>query len=225
MQNTAKSLAELNETRTHVRTWSKYTLECKFAVGSQSRRWTGSPKTHLLQIETVLADADPQPGTYKVGQIFSASAMCDSNGQHTGTAYPGQDTDSVTCERCLSWLGVKITRDPTTSSDAAAERRAAARAERIAAQEAKAAREAAKLAERKNCAGTDWNDRPCDGRASKTSDFCSVCRPHHPHAFTNMKADDRAFVQRNRDLFGPALDPSQKLCGLCGEFDSDPKHQ
>jgi hypothetical protein len=95
-----KTLAQFNATpRRH--DWGKYTLETRYAVGSQSRRWTSSPKVHLLRTEVVVEDRDPQPGTYKLGGTFSAHAPCNSNGQHTGTVFAKLDTDAITCARCL----------------------------------------------------------------------------------------------------------------------------
>lgn len=97
------TLAQLNTTPS-TRDWGKYTVRREWAVGSQSQRYGSSPKTHLLRIEVVIEDRDPQPRTYRVGQTFAAAAVCNTNGQHTGRAYPDTDTDRITCERCLRRL-------------------------------------------------------------------------------------------------------------------------
>jgi len=99
-----RSLAELN-TRSHVSERSPFTLEHGWRVGSQSRRWSGSPKTHLLRVSKVLAtDSTWKPGEYRVGSYFAVHALCNSNGQHTGTVYERSDTDDITCEKCLKRL-------------------------------------------------------------------------------------------------------------------------
>jgi hypothetical protein len=109
-----KTLADLNANAHEYRTFGNegsgtgpFTLRTSWAVGSQSRRWNRSGKTHLLRISTVLAthpDGGWKPNYYKVGQVYSAAAMCDSNGQHTGHVYPNVDTDAVDCQRCLKAL-------------------------------------------------------------------------------------------------------------------------
>lgn len=97
-----KTLAELNATYSYTHGWDVYTLDTFYAVGSQSRRWTSSPKIHLLRCELVVAEAGQhKPGTYKVGDVFSAHTPCNSNGQHTGTPFKGLDTDAITCSKCL----------------------------------------------------------------------------------------------------------------------------
>jgi hypothetical protein len=88
-------------------------------------------------------------------------------------------------------------------------------------QAAKAENEAAKAAAKKNCQGThgifrngvEVGREACDGRASKTSDYCSICRPYYPH-----KA-----VKFTGRVFGNA-DPAT-LCGLCGGNKSDKIHE
>jgi len=82
---------------------------------------------------------------------------------------------------------------------------AAKRAEKAVAREQAAA---AKQADKKICRGT-FLDRPCDQRASKTSDFCSTCRPYHPHTAINMAKTDAEFLTRQGK-------DAKSLCGLCG---------
>jgi hypothetical protein len=90
-------------------------------------------------------------------------------------------------------------------------------------QAAKAAKEAAKQASIKHCAGSDWNGRPCDGRASKTSDYCSTCRPYHPHTFTRAPQRDIDWVNGQNRLFGrPEI---VSMCGSCGNEKTDPIHE
>ena len=67
----------------------------------------------------------------------------------------------------------------------------------------KAAAAAAKAASVKRCQGLDHRDRPCDGRASKTSDYCSVCRPYHPHPFARPTKEQRTYLP-------------ETACGCCG---------
>jgi hypothetical protein len=100
-----RTLAELNATP-HVSTWQDtFVLEHGWRVGSQSRRWSGSPKTHLLRVSKVTATGPNwKPGSYRVGSYFSVAAVCNSNGQHTGTVYERDDTDAITCEKCLKRL-------------------------------------------------------------------------------------------------------------------------
>jgi len=100
---TVPTLAAINEKLGgRVREWGKYTLVTSYAVGSQSQRYGSSPKTHVLRIEKVTEDRDPQPRTYKLGDTLAAAALCNGNGQHTGRAYPGVDTDRVSCTKCLA---------------------------------------------------------------------------------------------------------------------------
>jgi hypothetical protein len=47
-----------------------------------------------------------------------------------------------------------------------------------------------------------------DGRASKTSAYCSICRPYHPHTLTKADAATRAIWATN--------DRPTNLCGTCG---------
>lgn len=85
----------------------------------------------------------------------------------------------------------------------------------------KAEEKAAKEASIKRCAGShsifkngvEIGREACDSRASKTSDYCSICRPYHPH-----KA-----VKFTGRVFGDA-DPAT-LCGLCGGSKSDQIHE
>jgi hypothetical protein len=85
-----------------------YTLEQRYAVGSQSKRWSNSPKTHLLITQRVTAadwtDGPVDRRSYKVGDTFSAYTPCNSNGQHTGTVFAKLDTDAITCTKCLKYL-------------------------------------------------------------------------------------------------------------------------
>jgi len=100
---TLPTLAQINEKLGgRVRSWGKYNLLESFAVGSQSQRYGTSPKTHILRLEVVTEDREPKRGTYKLGDTLSAHALCMTNGQHTGRAYPGVDTDSITCSKCLA---------------------------------------------------------------------------------------------------------------------------
>ena len=117
MQNSIPSLAELNASPTihhhHFNGYNgigdvDYTLERRVAVGSQSRRWGSSGKTHLLFTLVVIAadwtNGKVDPRAYRVGSVFSAHTPCDSNGQHTGQVYPNVDTDAVDCSRCQKRL-------------------------------------------------------------------------------------------------------------------------
>lgn len=76
----------------------KYTLKREFAV-------IGWDKTHIGIIETVIEDREPRKGTYKVGQVYSASPFCNGNGQHKGRG-PRREltTADVTCIKCLKNL-------------------------------------------------------------------------------------------------------------------------
>lgn len=77
--------------------------------------------------------------------------------------------------------------------------------------DAKAAAAAAKAAAIKRCADCG------EGRASATSDYCSICRPYHPHAATRLaKADREMFARR-----GWSLDS----CGTCGKSRDDSMHE
>ena len=76
--------------------------------------------------------------------------------------------------------------------------------------ERKAAEKAAKEASIKRCADCK------DGRASSTSDYCSVCRPYNPHTATKLSKSDREnFARRGWNL---------EACGTCGKDKSDGLH-
>jgi hypothetical protein len=100
---------------------------------------------------------------------------------------------------------------------------AARRAEKAIAREAVKVARAAAI---KHCsstrniyrAGQVIATEPCDGRASKTSPYCSTCRPYHPHTATRFSAADAAFLATH------GRDASQ-ACGLCGLANSDQIHQ
>lgn len=101
-----KTLAEWNE-KPYERDWSNtFRLRTEYAVGQAGRKRTGT-LTHLLHLDRIvgtLPDYTPRPGVMKVGDIFSSYAICGtrSNGQHAaGSVFPGKDTDSVNCQRCL----------------------------------------------------------------------------------------------------------------------------
>lgn len=99
-----KTLAELNIS-TRVRIWDCFTLKSVWKVGSQSRRWASSPKTHLLRAEKVIATGEGwKPNMYRIGSYLSVHAVCNGNGQHTGTVYDQLDTDAITCTKCLRRL-------------------------------------------------------------------------------------------------------------------------
>jgi hypothetical protein len=76
---------------------------------------------------------------------------------------------------------------------------------------AKAAEQAAKDAATKFCKAADC-DNGTDGKpgkASKTSDYCSICRPYNPHTATKLSRSDREMFARrgwNTDA-----------CGTCGK--------
>jgi hypothetical protein len=83
----------------------------------------------------------------------------------------------------------------------------------------KAAAKAAKEATIKRCAAADctYGSDGGRGRASKSSDYCSICRPYNPHSVTSMSSATRAFVERQgRD--------ASKLCGTCGLDKGDALH-
>lgn len=104
-----KTLLDLNANAT-TREWGKYTLRRGYAVGRNGRqmsyRGTTGRKLHLLRTDTVIADRDPQPRTYKVGDFFSVQGVCAANGQNTGVVVKGVEPSAVTCKRCLAALAL-----------------------------------------------------------------------------------------------------------------------
>lgn len=55
------------------------------------------------------------------------------------------------------------------------------------------------------------------GRASKTSAYCSICRPYHPHATTRLDSSQRKLFERQ------GWDTT--ACGMCGQASSEDIHQ
>jgi hypothetical protein len=100
-----KTLAELNAT-TDTYDWGAYTLRRESAVGSVGRYGTNKntgAKIHLLRIAVVVEERGThKPGTYRVGSVFLAHAICNGNGQNVATAHKGLDTDAITCAKCLA---------------------------------------------------------------------------------------------------------------------------
>lgn len=91
-------MKKLSDFPTTTREWGKYTLRVETKV-------IGWQKTHLGEVATVVEDRDPKPGTYKVGQVFSAAPRCNGNGQHKGNGVrPQLDTQDITCLKCQKWL-------------------------------------------------------------------------------------------------------------------------
>lgn len=78
--------------------------------------------------------------------------------------------------------------------------------------------QAAKDAATKFCKapGCDYGSDGRAGRASKTSDYCTICRPYNPHAATKLSKDDREMFARR--------DWNTDACGTCGKAKTDEIH-
>lgn len=83
-------------------------------------------------------------------------------------------------------------------------------ADRKAKADAKAAAAAAKEATIKRCADCK------EGRASSTSDFCSICRPYNPHTTTKLSKQQREHFSRQGW--------NVEACGTCGKDKEDSLH-
>jgi len=189
-----------------------YTLSVEFAVGSQSRRWTGSPKTHILKVERIISAewvGQVDSRSYKVGQNFSVYAKCNTNGQHTGTEYKGVDTDAITCERCLEIMGETVAAKPAIDKAAVRAEIEARKAERL----AKAAAKAANAANVKRCAAADCNER----NTSSTSEFCTYCRPYQSHPVAKWSSADK----KRMESWGKS---TEGFCGICGKAEGEAIH-
>ena len=81
--------------------WADYTITAEYRVGRRGRQ---GAEIHLLRVWRVLADSAPDRGRFAVGTYASVRAVCNGNGQFTGTVLEYLDTDSITCERCLKRL-------------------------------------------------------------------------------------------------------------------------
>lgn len=90
-----KTLAELNANAT-TREWSGLTLRSEYRVGRVGHRRSGA-KLHLLRVDIIVAHPTHP---HRVGQVFSAGALCNGNGQHVGQVVAGYDTDAVNCTKC-----------------------------------------------------------------------------------------------------------------------------
>lgn len=97
-----RTLAEINATpRTHE--WNgSYVLEHRIAVGRVGFARSGE-KLHWLSTEVVIGyvgDFQPTFRQMKIGDVFSAYAACNGNGQHVGKVVQHLDTDAITCKKC-----------------------------------------------------------------------------------------------------------------------------
>lgn len=84
------------------RTWGNYQLERFEGVGGVGFHHTGT-KVHWVQGERVVGyvgDWKPGPRNYKIGDVFSCGATCNSNGQHVARLYPNLSVADITCRRC-----------------------------------------------------------------------------------------------------------------------------
>jgi len=166
--------------------------------------------------------------TTRFGAANRGTKVCTSCGVLSWASRQDETANQMLCTGCYDAAGYEnehqdsqgdhygagYTRECPTCNPKGEERRLARCAARVAqyqathlSQEAKLAEKraaaAAKAASIKHCAGTDYSDRPCDGRASKTSDYCSICRPYHPHPFARPTKDQRTYLPAD-------------ACGICG---------
>src|SRR5262245_34147853 len=88
------------------RIWGHYILEAVYGFGTMGRSQSlhhSGVKIHRLSGERVVGyvgDWTPGPGQYRIGQIFSMSARCNGNGQHTGRLYPELTRADLNCRSC-----------------------------------------------------------------------------------------------------------------------------
>lgn len=99
-----KTLAEINaDAESRRRTWNDtYILEPRVAVGAVGWARSGA-KNHWLSTEVVVGyvgDFQPTGRQFRIGQVFSAYARCNGNGQHIGQVNPRLDTKDITCSKC-----------------------------------------------------------------------------------------------------------------------------
>ncbi len=102
-----RSLAEINDREPYITDWNdKYITQSVTAVGSVGFRRSGE-KNHMVSAQVIVALVDgfePQRNQYQLGDVFSASARCNGNGQNVAVPDRRLDTDAVNCGKCAKNL-------------------------------------------------------------------------------------------------------------------------
>lgn len=94
-------------TKTSTRERNNYTLESRRVIGLNGRKRSGT-KLHVILIDKVIEDRDPKPGTFKLGDTFSAWSICGGNfGQHGAKEIKGATLEQVTCLNCQRKIGAR----------------------------------------------------------------------------------------------------------------------